>query len=89
MIIGVVALGALIASCLGTGLIAAFTLLPLLRRAHIDTLAVAVAAGSVLIGHAIGSRIFARLTSNRFQQATLAITLAAGTASFVLGLGGI
>lgn len=74
---------------LGTGLIAALTLLPLLRRAHIDTVAVAVAAGSVLIGHAIGSRIFARLTSTRFQQATLAISLAAGTASLVLGLGAV
>ncbi len=71
---------------LGIGLIAAITLLPLLRRAHIDTVAVAVAAGSVLVGHAVGSRLFARLTSTRFLQATLAITLAAGTASFVLGL---
>lgn len=74
---------------LGTGLIAAVTLLPLLRRTHLDTLAVVAASGSVLIGHAIGSRIFARLTGTRFQQATLAITLAAGTASFVLGLGAI
>lgn len=71
---------------LGTGLIAALTLLPLLGRARLDPAGVAVAAGAVLIGHAVGSRMFARLTSARFAQATFAIILAAGAASLVLGV---
>ncbi|MGA9859563.1 MAG: sulfite exporter TauE/SafE family protein [Solirubrobacteraceae bacterium] len=70
----------------GTGVIAAVTVVPLLHSAHVDTWAVAAAAAGVLAGHAIGSRLFTRLTGQRVQYAMLAVIVASGTASLVLGL---
>src|SRR5437764_345951 len=42
---------------LGLGIIAALTLLPVLHEAHLGAWTLVAAAGSVLIGHAIGSRL--------------------------------
>jgi len=44
---------------------------------------------AVLAGHAIGSRLFARLTPRHFEVLLLAITLATGATSVVLGLSSI
>ena len=71
---------------LGTGTIGALTLLPLaLRHPPSAGLLVATAAG-VLAGHAIGSRVFARLATPAFHRLVLAVILAAGLASLALGL---
>jgi uncharacterized membrane protein YfcA len=74
---------------LGMGVIAALALIPVLHRAHPAASQLAVGAIAVLIGHAIGSRVFSRLGSSRFQLAMLTIILATGLASLALGLSAI
>jgi uncharacterized membrane protein YfcA len=70
----------------GLGVIAAITLIPLVGRSHPAPGAVVSAVASVIGGHAIGSRLFARLSTPSFQRAVLTIILATGVASIVLGL---
>jgi uncharacterized membrane protein YfcA len=71
---------------LGLGLVAALALIPLAGRSHLAPSAIVAAVASVIGGHAIGSRLFARLSTPRFQQAVLAIIVATGVASVALGL---
>jgi uncharacterized membrane protein YfcA len=71
---------------LGIGAIGALTLLPPLPQARSAPLAILVAAAAVVAGHAIGSRIFARITSPRWHRAMFAIILATGITSLALGL---
>jgi hypothetical protein len=40
----------------------------------------------VIVGHAIGSRVFARLKGERFEPILLAVVTAAGLASVAAGL---
>ncbi len=47
---------------LGIGAIASLALVPVLRHAQLDPPLLGVALGCVLAGHALGSRMFARLT---------------------------
>jgi uncharacterized protein len=70
---------------LGTGLLAAATLVPVLGRAHPDPPLLAAGAGCVIAGHALGRRLFARLNAGRFELMLFAIILAAGTTSLVIG----
>jgi uncharacterized protein len=70
---------------LGLGVIAALTLLPVLHEAHLGLGTLAAAVGGVIAGHAIGSRLFTRLTGRHFELLLLVITLAAGVASLALG----
>jgi uncharacterized membrane protein YfcA len=67
------------------GLIAAFALVPVLGRAHLDLLLLVLAIVAVLGGHAFGSRAFARLDAQRFEPLLFAVILAAGTVSLVVG----
>jgi uncharacterized membrane protein YfcA len=68
------------------GIIAALTLLPVVHEAHVGAATLIAAVVAVVVGHAIGSRLFARLTARHFETLLLAITLASGGASLVLGL---
>jgi uncharacterized membrane protein YfcA len=70
---------------LGTGAIAAVTLLPVLDKAQIHFTDLAAAAASVAVGHAIGSRLFTRLAPGRFNIVLLAIVLVGGAASLSAG----
>jgi uncharacterized protein len=74
------------AAFLATGVVAALSLLPLVRRAHVTASVIAVAGLCVIGGHAIGSRIFARLSGSWFHHAMLAIIVASAMTSLVLGL---
>lgn len=74
------------ATFLGIGILTAVTLLPVLHDAHVGLSLMVVAVVSVVVGHAIGSRLFARLTGNRFELLLLAIIVIAGATSLVLGL---
>jgi uncharacterized membrane protein YfcA len=71
------------------GIIAALTLLPVVHEAHVGAATLIAAVVAVVAGHAIGSRLFARLTPRHFEILLLVITLAAGGASLVLGLGSL
>ena len=71
---------------LGLGIIAALTLLPVLHEAHLGAWTLIAAVLAVLAGHAIGSRLFARMTPGHFDVLMLSITLATGATSVVLGL---
>jgi uncharacterized membrane protein YfcA len=71
---------------LGLGIIAALTLLPVLHEAHLGVWTLIAAVLAVLAGHAIGSRLFARLTPSHFDGLLLVITLATGATSVALGL---
>lgn len=54
--------------------------------ADIHWAALAVGLVCVIVGHAIGSRAFARLKAERFEPLLLAVVTAAGLASVVAGL---
>jgi uncharacterized protein len=72
---------------LALGVVAVLTLLPVLHSAHLGAGVLVVAAIAVVIGHAIGSRLFTRLSAHRFELLLLTIILVAGTTSLVLGAG--
>jgi uncharacterized protein len=74
------------AAFLGILVIAMLTLVPVLGHARLGAVSLAAAAGGVLVGHAIGSRLFRRLPDGRFDKLLLAIILAAGTVSLIGGL---
>ena len=71
------------------GVIAGLTLLPVVHEAHLGAWTLLAAVLAVLAGHAIGSRLFARMTPGRFDALMLSITLATGVTSVVLGLSSI
>jgi uncharacterized membrane protein YfcA len=77
------------ATFLGLGIITAVTLLPVLHDADVGLNVLVVAVAAVVAGHAIGSRLFARLATNRFELLLLAIIFLAGATSLVLGVGSI
>ena len=68
------------------GVIAALTLLPVVHEAHLGAWTLVAAVLAVLAGHAIGSRLFARMTPGHFDVLMLSITLATGATSVALGL---
>lgn len=70
---------------LGIGVIATLTIMPVVDHAQLPAAAFAAAAGGVLAGHGVGSRLFARLATARYDNLLLAIILAAGTVSVVAG----
>jgi hypothetical protein len=74
---------------LGLGIIAILTLIPVLHDAHLGVWTLIAAVAAVLAGHAIGSRLFARMTPGHFDVLMLSITLATGATSVVLGLSSI
>jgi uncharacterized membrane protein YfcA len=71
---------------LGLGIIAAVTLVPVVHEAHLGVWTLVAAVAAVIVGHAIGSRLFARISPGHFHVLMLAITLATGATSVVLGL---
>jgi hypothetical protein len=71
------------------GIFAALTLLPVVHEAHLGAATLIAAVAAVVAGHAIGSRLFARLTARHFEILLLVITLGSGGASLVLGLGSL
>jgi uncharacterized membrane protein YfcA len=74
------------AAFLGLGLIGAVALAPVVAGGvALDPLAVALALGCVVAGHAVGSRAFARLEGARYEPLLLACVLAAGLASAAAG----
>jgi uncharacterized protein len=77
------------ATFLGMGILTAVTLIPVLHDAHVGLTVLVVAVASVVAGHAIGSRLFARLTSSRFELLLLGIIFVAGAASLALGFDSI
>lgn len=77
------------ATFLGLALITAITLLPVLHDAHVGLDVLVVAIAGVIAGHAIGSRLFVRLSTDRFELLLLAIIFVAGATSLVLGAGSI
>jgi uncharacterized membrane protein YfcA len=76
------------AAFLGLAIIGGLVLAPVLAAAGADIHWGALAAGlvCVIIGHAIGSRVFARLKGERFEPILLAVVTAAGLASVAAGL---
>jgi uncharacterized membrane protein YfcA len=74
------------ATFLGLGILTAVTLLPVIGDAHVGLSVLVAAVASVVAGHAIGSRLFARLTTNRFELLLLAIIFVAGATSLALGV---
>ncbi|MEN3283528.1 MAG: uncharacterized protein V7607_4668 [Solirubrobacteraceae bacterium] len=76
------------AAFLGLGIIGGLVLAPVLAAAgaDIDWGALAVALVCVVVGHAIGSRAFARMEGERFESLLLGVVTAAGAASIVAGL---
>jgi uncharacterized membrane protein YfcA len=76
------------AAFLGLAIIGGLVLAPVLAAAgaEIDWGALAVGLACVVVGHAIGSRVFARLTGERFEPLLLAVVTAAGAASIAAGL---
>jgi uncharacterized protein len=70
---------------LGTGMIAALTLLPIIHRAHLGAAIVLGGIAAVVAGHAIGSRLFKRLNPRRFERLLLVIIAATGAASVIVG----
>jgi uncharacterized protein len=73
------------ATFLGIGVIATLTILPVVTHARVQAATMAVAACGVLAGHAVGTRLFARLPIARYEHVLLVIVLAAGTASVIAG----
>lgn len=71
---------------LGLGIIATLTLIPVLHDAHLGAWTLIAAVAAVVAGHAIGSRLFARMTPRHFDGLMLSITLATGATSVALGL---
>jgi uncharacterized protein len=71
---------------LGLGIIATLTLIPVLHEAHLGAWTLVAAVVAVIVGHAIGSRLFARMTPRHFDVLMLSITLATGATSVALGL---
>jgi uncharacterized protein len=76
------------AAFLGLAIIGGLVLAPVLAAAGTDIDWGALAAGlvCVIVGHAIGSRAFARLKAERFEPLLLAVVTAAGLASVAAGL---
>ncbi|HWE08189.1 MAG TPA: sulfite exporter TauE/SafE family protein [Solirubrobacteraceae bacterium] len=70
---------------LGTGVIATLTIVPVVSHARLPAAIIGAAAGGVLVGHAVGSRLFTRLAVARYDHVLLAIILAAGAGSLVAG----
>jgi uncharacterized protein len=75
------------ASFLGLGVIAGAVLAPVLAatRTPVDWGALAAALVCVVVGHAVGRRLFARLEGHHFEPLLLAIIAAAGLASIAAG----
>jgi uncharacterized protein len=74
---------------LAIGVVAFLTLVPLLRRAHLDPALLAIGLSCVLAGHALGSRAFARLQTARFEPLLFVVIVCAGVASIVAGAGSL
>ena len=70
-------------------LLLTLTLIPVLHDAHLGLWTLIAAVAAVIAGHAIGSRLFARMTPGHFDVLMLSITLATGATSVVLGLSSI
>jgi uncharacterized membrane protein YfcA len=73
------------ATFLGTGVIAALTLAPVLHRSDFRPALLGVALGGTIVGHAVGSRAFVRLEARRFEALLLLVVVAAGVASAIAG----
>jgi uncharacterized membrane protein YfcA len=76
------------AAFLGLAVIGGLVLAPVLAVAGSDVDWGAMAAGlaCVVVGHAVGSRAFARMKGERFEPLVLGLVVAAGVASVVAGL---
>jgi uncharacterized membrane protein YfcA len=76
------------AAFLGLAVIGGLVLAPVLAAAgaDIDWAALGVGLVCVVVGHAIGSRAFARMQGERFEPLLLVVVTAAGAASVVAGL---
>jgi uncharacterized membrane protein YfcA len=74
---------------LAIGIAGLVALIPLVHRAHLDPVQIAVGVACVIGGHAVGSRAFARLSPRRFEPLLLAVIVAAGIASIVAGASSI
>jgi uncharacterized protein len=70
---------------LGVNVVATLTVIPVAGHARPGAAPLAAAAGGVLAGHAIGSRLFARLPVARYERLLLFVILGAGAASLVAG----
>jgi uncharacterized membrane protein YfcA len=75
----------LTAAFLGLNIIATLTVVPILGHARLGVATMGAAAGGVLLGHAIGGRLFRRMPAERYQHLLLLIILGAGAASLVAG----
>jgi uncharacterized membrane protein YfcA len=71
---------------LAIGVLAAIVLVPILPRAHLHAALIAAGIACVLVGHAVGSRLFARLRAHVYDNLLLIVILAAGLASVAAGL---
>lgn len=70
---------------LGTAIIGAVVLVPVLDQKNLDLRLLATAFGAVLAGHALGSRSFKRLDPEHFELLLHAVIIATGTVSLVIG----
>ncbi len=70
---------------LAIGLVAALALIPALGRTPVDPTLLWAALACVVGGHAVGSRVFARLDARRFEPLLLVVIVGAGMASLVAG----
>jgi uncharacterized protein len=76
------------AAFLGLGVIGALVLAPVLAVAgeRLDLATLAAGMACVVLGHAIGSRAFARLEGRHYEPILLTLIVAAGAASVAAGL---
>lgn len=71
---------------LAIGMVALLALVPVLDRAHLDPVQIVIGVGCVLGGHALGSRVFSRLSSHRFEPLLLVVIACSGAASIAAGV---
>jgi uncharacterized protein len=71
---------------LAIGVIGALALAPVLGHAHLRPALLAAPVACVVVGHALGSRVFARLDARALEPLLFAVILAAGVASVTFGL---
>jgi uncharacterized membrane protein YfcA len=74
------------ATFLAIGVIASLALLPVLHKTHLHAALFVAGIACVAAGHAVGSRLFARLHTRRFESLLRVIIVCAGAASIAGGL---
>jgi hypothetical protein len=62
---------------------------PVLARAHLSAVLLATGTACVVAGHALGRRVFARLSGGHFELLVQVVILTTGIASVLAGVGAV